>query len=150
MVRLHRSPEPVRPVNENISVVVVAPEEGPTKSQYAELEMVLSPKEFYDPFFLNDISPKDRYQRRHWMDNVHIQFPVMLYKFAFGASIGTLCFAWRVPDEVDQTEVSRTIAKITAKQKIYATRAMKSDLLDKYSRLSKTPKAVLRNMFKSR
>ena len=149
MVRLHRSPEPVRSVDQNISVITVAPEEGPTKSQYIELEKKLSATELYDPVFLNDLSPKDRYQRRHWMDNIHIQFPIIVYKFAYGASIGTLCFSWRVPDEIDQTKVSHTIAKITAKQKVYSTRAMKSDFLDKYGRLSKTPKAILRNMFKT-
>lgn len=83
------------------------------------------------------------------MDNIHLQFPVMVYRFAYGANIGTLSFAWRVPDEVDQTKVSRVITKLTADQKVYATRAMRSDFLNKFNRVSKLSKAVLRNMFKT-
>ena len=149
MIRSHQSPEPIRSVDQSISVFTVAEVDGPTKSEYTELEEVMLSKEFYDPVFLNDLSPKERYQRRHWLENLHLQFPIMMYRFAYGSSIGTLCFAWRVPGEVDQTRVSRAITKLTANQKVYATRAMRSDFLNKYNRLSKISKAVLRNMFKT-
>lgn len=75
MLRVHRSPEPVRSADQNVSVIRV---EGPTKLQYTELEEVLSSMEIYDPLFLN-LSPEDRYQRRHWMDNIHVQFPIIMY-----------------------------------------------------------------------
>ena len=45
-------------------------------------------------------------------------------------------------------ENCQTITKLTAKQKVYSTRAMRSDFLDKFNHLCKTSKAVLRNMFK--
>ena len=93
------------------------------KSDYTELEKSMLSKEFYDPVFINDFSPKDRYQRRHWMNDIHLQFPIMMYRFAYGSNIGTLCFAWRISDVVDQTKVSQTITKLTAKQKVYSTRA---------------------------
>ena len=48
--------------------------------------------------------------------------------------------------EVDHSRVSRAIAKLTADQKIYTTRAMRSDFVNKFSKLTK---AVLQSMFKS-
>ena len=65
--------------------------------------------EFYDPVFVNDLSPQHRYLRCHWIDGVHLRFPIMMYRFAYGGNIGILCFAWRVPDITDQTKVRQNL-----------------------------------------
>jgi hypothetical protein len=146
MLRSHQSPEPVRLADQSVSIFTLDQTGEPTSSKYTELEELMSSMEFYDPVFLNDLSPKDPYQRRHWMDN---QFPIMVYRFAYGSSLGTLSFAWKIPSEVDQTKISRTVAKLTADQKFYATRVMRSDFVNKYYRINKLTKAVLRNMFRT-
>ncbi len=74
MIRSHRSPEPIRSVDESISVCTVAQADGPTKSDYTELEEVMSSMEFYDPVFLMEFAPGERYQRRHWMDSIRLHF----------------------------------------------------------------------------
>ncbi len=95
-------------------------------------------------------APVDRYQRRHWVDKLSCQFPIMVYKFAHGSSVGTMCFAWKVnAKDVDQTAVSQTISKLNSNQQVYATRAMRKDFFDRYNHLCKTSKAVLRIMFKA-
>ena len=154
MIRSHRNPEPIRSVDKSVSVCTVAQADGPTKSVYTELEEIMSSMEFYDPVFLMDFAPGERYQRRHWMDSIRLHFSIMIYKFAYGSNLGTLCFAWRFPnadvhDDTHHTRVSHIIAKLTAEQKVYATRAMRSDFLNKFNRICKTSKAVLRNMFKT-
>ena len=59
-----------------------------------------------------------------------------------------MCFVWRTGD-VDHTRNSKVIAQITSDQSVYATRAMKKDLLYKYNHLARIPKSVLRNIYKT-
>lgn len=74
----------------------------------------------------------------------------MLYKFVHGSMIGTMSFVWKPQEDTnDPTKTSQVITKITLDQSKYASRAMRTDFLDKYSKLSKTPKCVLRNIYKT-
>ena len=56
---------------------------------------------------------------------------------------GTMCSAWKVTEDVDQTSVSRTIPKLNSSQQVYATRAMRKEFLDKYNNLCKIPSIIL-------
>ena len=75
----------------------------------------------------------------------------MLYKYAYGNNLGTSTFAWKIPGDipVDQTEVSRIFSKLTEKQSFYSSRAMRYDFFEKYCRLAKFPKMVLRNIYRT-
>ena len=103
--------------------------------------------------FLNDLAPKDRYERRKWINNLKLPVTLTLYRYPHGNNLGTMNFAWKVPDEVDQTLNHQTIAQLNKSQKLYFTRQMRTDFLDKYthlsSRVSRKSKAVLRNMFRT-
>ena len=150
MKELHSRMSPARPCEESFSIVPVAASTKPTKESYSEIECVLSNSEDYEPIFVNEFAPDDRYHRRHWIDNFCLQFPIVLYKFAHGSSIGTLCFVWKTPsDTIDQTKTSQIIAKLTLNQSTYATRAMRKEFIDKYNSLAKTPKSILRNIYKT-
>jgi len=56
--------------------------------------------ECYVPVFVNDYTPEDRYTRRHWIDQISLQFQVILYKFAYGSIIGTMPFVWRTQEDI--------------------------------------------------
>ena len=105
------------------------------------------------PVFLNDFAPKDRYERRKWLNNLQLSVTITLYRYPHGNHLGTINFAWKVPDEVDQTLNHQTIAQLNTSQKLYFTRQMRMDFLDKYthlaSRVSQKSKVVLRNMFRT-
>ncbi len=149
MQQLHTRMFPARSADDMLSVTQIMPSPQPTEGAYLEVEEVLSTANEYEPVFLNDFAPDDRYQRRHWIDNLRLQFPVMMYKYAIGSSVGTMCFAWKVPHNIDHTTISQIIAKLNSTQSVYATRAMRKDFLDKYNRLAKTPKGVPRSMYKT-
>ena len=82
--------------------------------------------ELYDPIFINDYVPVKRYQRVHWIDNI-IAF---LITFAHGSSIGTVCFAWKVPEVIDQRLVSQTTPNLTLISQSAIT-AMGEEFFDK-------------------
>ena len=149
MKQVHIQQSPIISPDESFSVTPIAASLEPTKSCYSNVHEALVNLEPYQPIFLNDYAPQDRYQRRHWVDSLSLQFPIVLYKFSHRASIGTMCFVWQTGEDMDHTKNSRVIAQITTDQSVYATRAMKRDFLDKYSHLAKIPKSVLRNIYKT-
>ena len=150
MARVHSSPEPVRSADTSFVLQTISKADHPTDSCYVDVEKALDSLDFYDPVFLNDYAPLDRYQRRHWLDKISCQFPIMVYRFAHGSSVGTMCFAWKInTDTVDQTAVSQTVSKLNSSQNVYAMRAMRKEFLEKYNHLCTTSKAVLRSMYKS-
>jgi len=146
---LHRRTS-VSPAEESFSVRLIPASSKPTQKVYLKLEEAVMATEYYVPVFLNEFAPEDRYTRRHWIDQLSLQFPVMLYKFAHGSMIGTMSFVWKPQEDTnDPTKTSQVITKITSDQSKYASRAMRTEYLDKYSKLSKIPKCILRNIYKA-
>lgn len=105
----------------------------------------------YEPLYVNDLAPPDRYQRRRWISGIKLSFPIMLYKYAYGNHIGTLIYAWKVPNDgpADSTTVSRIFCQLSGNQLFYSTRAMRQDFLDRYSRIAKISKCLLRNIYRN-
>ena len=129
-----------KPVEESFSVTPISASPNPTRKEYVKIEETLNAKEKYDPVFLNDFAPDDRYTRHHWIDALSLWFPVMLYKFAHGSQIGTLSFVWKIQQDAnDADKTSHLVARLTRDQPKYSSRAIRKDFLDKYNRLSKTP-----------
>lgn len=74
---------------------------------------------------------------------------IMLYKFAYGNDLGTLVYAWKIPEDepVDSTAVSRIFSELCHQQSFYSSRAVSHDFLSKYTRLANVSKMVLRNIY---
>ena len=104
---------------------------------------------YYQPLYVNDIAPSDRLERRKWLASMSLPFSIMLYKFAYGNNLGTLVYAWRIPEDepVDNTVVSRIFSELCRQQSFYSSRAMRCDFLSKYTRLANVPKMILRNIY---
>ena len=64
---------------------------------------------------MNDIAPYDRFDRRKWVNGMQVSFPIMLYKYAYGNNLGTLVYAWCIPDNepVDSAVVSRVFSQLS-------------------------------------
>ena len=101
----------------NASLITISPK-GNAMSHYQELEAELLKLPLYEPLFLNDIAPVDRYQRRKWFSEVTLPFPIMLYKYAYGNNLGTLVYAWRIPLDVpvDDTIIGQIFSQLCRKQ----------------------------------
>ena len=57
----------------------------------------------------DELAPHDRYQKRKWISGIQLSFTIMLYKCVYGNHLGTLVYAWRIPEDqpVDSTITSR-------------------------------------------
>lgn len=147
---VHSSSSIMRPVEENILLETRIPVPSVCEP-YQQLQEKLSTLELYHPLFLNDFSPSDRYVRKHWLNDLQLEFPVKMYRFCHGNSLGTMTFIWRLPSDIsseDGTATAQAIATLNSQQLQYCTRQMRKDFINQYSRFVKAPTSVLRHMFK--
>lgn len=101
---------------------------------------------------LDNYTPENRLKRRKNINNLELDVPVMLYRMAFGGSIGTLNFIWKVPgDDSNDPEVStkniKIVNKINKSLPKFSTRSMRKQFINRYYKNVKTTKSVLRNIF---
>lgn len=68
----HSSKSVIRPVEENILLETRTPVSSVCEP-YQQLQEKLSTFDLYQPVFLNDFSPSDRYARKHWLDNLQLE-----------------------------------------------------------------------------
>ena len=68
----------------------------------------------------------------------------MLYQYVYGNHLGTLVYAWRIPENqpVDTTITSQIFMQLCAKQLHFSTRAMRQDFLNHYSQIVKAPPMI--------
>ena len=144
---IHHSNQLVRSPVDHVTLQTISATSEPVLNDYAELTQTLQEYPNYQPVFLNDFAPTDHYERRKWVNNLQLSFVITVYRYPHGNNLGTMNFAWKVPDEVDQTLSHQTIARLNKSQKLYYTRQMKRDFLDTYthlaSKVSRKSKAVL-------
>ena len=137
--------------DDNISLETMLSYDVPVLEEYYTLHQLLLATSFYQPIFLNDLAPRERYDRRKWLSGIQLPFPIMLYRFAYGNHLGTLCYAWKIPDDksVDNAAVSRVYSQLSKEQSTYSTRAMRREFLDHYTTLANVSPMVLRNIYKT-
>lgn len=134
---------------ENASVKVISATISQL-SDYVELDEKLQLLKLYEPLFINDFMPLDQYMKRKWVKNIAFSYPVCMYCYAYGNNLGTLTYLWKIPEgDVDQSVTSRLFAQLSFEQKKYSTRAIRNEFMDKYTRLVKVPKYILRSMYKT-
>lgn len=99
----------------NATLITLPARDGPILDCYKELYQRLETLSLYEPLFLNEISPANRYDHRQWLSELQLLFPVMLYKYAYGNHRSTAVFVWKLPSDafVGQTEVSCIFSKLT-------------------------------------
>ena len=75
----------------------------------------------------------------------------MLYKYVYGNNLGTLVYAWRIPEDqpVDSTITSPIFMKRCTNQLHFSTRAIRQEFLNHYSLIAKTTPMVLWNIYRT-
>lgn len=128
---------------DNVIMCTIPKSSEPVPNEYVNLLKTMDKSSDYEPVFLNSFAPEDRYARRTWINKLQLPFSIFMYRYPHGNNLGTLNFAWKVPDEIDLTHNQHIIiAQLNNSQKLYFTR----DLATKTSLKSKS---VLRNIFRS-
>ena len=152
-IKQHHQSLMAPPVGErdNASLLTLPGTGEPASLAYSELQQRLEGLPLYQPLFVNDIAPTDRYERRKWVSGFKFSFPIMLYKFAYGNNLGTLLYVWRIPinQPIDSMAVSQVYSQLSSQQKFYSTSAMRREYLNQYSHVAKIPKMLLRNIYRT-
>ena len=150
MIEHHKSTSESQVVDDNTSLATLPICSDLVHSNYADVEENLRSLDFYKRVFINDFAPTDRFKRRAWMANLALPYPTYMYRYAYGNNLGTLSCIWKIPSgPVDKTAVSQVFFNLTKQQVTYSTGAMRRDFLQRYNRLVKTPKSVLRNIYRT-
>lgn len=142
---------PLRNVNMDADLQFLSPKHK-TKgdSTYSTLNQYLLRSNDYVFLDLDRFTPEDHVKRRNYIKSLTLSVPTMLYRVAYGGSVGTLNFIWRTPaeDTLNRTQSnSQVVGQITTMLPKYSTRAMRKDFINRYVKFVKAPKSVLRNMF---
>ena len=114
---------------------------GPVLSEYDVLEEKLRLLPLYEPIFVNEYAPEDRYSRRNWLAKLALPYPTCMYRYAYGNNLGTLTYIWKILEgPLDQTAVSRVFTHLTDQQQKYSTRAMRLDFFAEVQQACKDSK----------
>ena len=73
----------------------------------------------------------------------------MIYRYPYGNRLDVVSFLWKIPDKVNETKAARLVTRLSEQHKVFASREMRREFLDKYHTLAKTSKSVLRNIYKA-
>ena len=102
------------------------------------MEEKLHGLELYEPLHLADYEPEERYQRRHWIDKLHLSVDVAFMKKSYGGRIGNINIIWKVDrsDEHHDREMGKTLLLINNGLLEYYTRQMKKDFIQRFNNIS--------------
>ena len=91
-------------------------------SNFKELESL-------EPFYISMFEP--RYERRHWLSNLQLKFPVAMMTQQYGGNIGNINIIWKVTeyDVSLDTLMARTVLKANKNFTEYHTRKMWKDFI---------------------
>ena len=147
MQQLHHQSEPPRTLDNNVCMYSL-PASEVTTSSYTEIGDALASMPEYSPLCLNDFAPTSRYTRRHWLDKLALPYKVMIMKYPHGNSLGTLCFIWRILEQVDETQNAGVILRLSREVHKFSTREMRRDFAEKYHHVANTSKSILRSIYR--
>ena len=94
---------------------------------------------------LQDYAPKDCFQCIQWLQNLQVLFNAMVHVYAYGNNN----FVWRIGEKIDHTQLNEAILYVSSKLPVFASRDVQQSFVQKYCHLSKIPKCVLENIFKT-
>ena len=118
--------------------------------KYNILQGKIDTLDYYEIISLQDLEPKDRYERRSWINSLALNYPISLYQYDQGNYLGNLNFVWKLPS-VEQRSELQTISALEEVRRqipIYSTRNMRKTFMDRYHEKVGIQQAVLRDMYK--
>jgi hypothetical protein len=69
---------PIARQEENAAISTINSVSGGISPVYSHLEEKLGDTPVYNPIYVNELAPHDRYQRRKWISGIQLSFPIML------------------------------------------------------------------------
>ena len=147
MQQLHHQCEPPRTLDSNVCMYSL-PASKCCSSTYTEITDALTAKPEYSPLCLNDFAPVNRYIRRHWLDKLALPYRVMVMKYPHGNCLGTLCFIWKITEQIDETRNASVVLQLSQEVHKFSTREMRREFTGKYHHVASISKSILRSIYR--
>jgi hypothetical protein len=137
--------EPVRSISDSWSMRAI-PVSDKLEPSYAPLHEALINLDVFEPVFLYNIQPDDRFDRRNWLEKLTLPYPCKLYSHSFGNYFGNFNFVWKISRDEDSADGDlEAVGFIRYDLPIYSTRAVRKEFVNRYSKCGMKP-AVLRDI----
>lgn len=148
--RNHALENPVRSITDSWSIKVSLSKSKDVKPQYSALNEALGRYDLYEPIFLNEFTPRDKIDRRYWLENIDLPFPVKIYTHYHGNYFGNFVFIWKVDKDLNHGDNDlKAIDKVREGLPIFSTRAMRREFINRYSVVGPQFKpAILRDLYR--
>lgn len=140
------STSPVRNLNESWVLKVI--ESSEEDERYNLLVHRLNNINQYEPIDLCDLEPSNKEERRKWLTDMKVPFPITVFTYRYGNYLGNLNMVWKIPVHIRERKTSvecKLVQDIIQQIPKYKTRRMQKDFVVRYNMFAKP--VVLRNMF---
>lgn len=145
-----KSTEPIRNLDDSWSIQVFEGKTLAVKRGYAALNQAVLELDYYKPLDLCNFEPSDKEDRRKWLHGIQLTSSVSLFVYRYGNYLGNVNILWKIPHDLKKREVDEEVRIVTELKRgimKFATRRMRKDFIDKYSKCFDVQPAILRSMY---
>lgn len=148
----HNKTEPVRDFKDSWELKTISSHNlgTSTHSDYIAIDKALQEARFYEVIDLINFEPIEKESRRSWIKSLVVASTINLFTYRYGNYLSNITFVWKIPSEEkkrDPAAVARNVNLIQDDVLKFATRSMRKDFIDRYSRKCKIQPVILRNIF---
>ena len=78
------------------------------------MEGKLEAMECHVALHLAEFEPEERYQRRHWIDNLCVSYDIVFMKKSYGGQVGNINVIWKIDqsDENHEANMAKTVLTV--------------------------------------
>ena len=142
--------EPVRSFHDSWSMKVVDHATSEIKPEYRALDQALRGMSDYEALDLCDFEPTHKDDRRKWIQDLCLSCSITHFTYAYGNYLGNMNVVWKIPGKIEERKPSEDarLVNLTRENIMkFATRKMRKDFVDRYSKSCKIQPSLLRNMY---
>ena len=99
------STSPVRNLNESWVLKVI--ESTEEDKRYEILVQRLNNVNLYEPIDLCDLEPSNKEERRKWLTDMAVPFPITMFTYRYGNYFGNLNMVWKIPTDMRERKTTK-------------------------------------------
>ena len=145
---MHASTEPLRSLTDSWGMNFIPRSDHGVDNDYKKLDADLVENDFYQPIFLSDYEPRDRIDRRYWLEHLSLSNNIKIYKHQHGNYFGNFNFIWKCLNDHEHSDGDmHAIDSIRKDLPHFSTRTMRKEFITRYSQSCKIKPAILRSVY---
>ena len=134
----------------NFKIVEAVPN-ADVAERYRALSGILLSRDVYDPLYINGLPeyPEMTQFRTSFVQKLAVECPIEMVTHAYGNYLGTMVFAWRIPDdEGERVGHDQAANRVREQLPVYHTRTQRKEFMERFGLVTGLSKAVLLSMYR--